>query len=305
MELSWLEDFNELARSGNFSRAAEARHLTQPAFSRRIRALEDWAGVTLFDRSVQPIALTDAGRRFQPLAGALIRDLADAREVVREAAASAAATLRFAATQALSLIFFSGWLRQLEDQGSPWTVHLSSGSLQGCETLLIDGKVQFLLCHAHQAVANRLPVESFQAAVIGADTLIPCAAPDLAGQWGIGDPEAEDAALGCVPVLAYSSESGLGNILRGVLAPRFPRIAQQPALTADLAALLKVTCLEGRGVAWLPRTLVADDLSTGRLVTFSGDTWTVPVDVCLFRGRRTESPTAEIFWETITRRYGR
>jgi DNA-binding transcriptional LysR family regulator len=35
MNISWLEDFLTLAASGNFSRAADDRHMTQPAFSRR------------------------------------------------------------------------------------------------------------------------------------------------------------------------------------------------------------------------------------------------------------------------------
>ena len=60
MNLSWLEDFLALAASGNFSRAAEERHMTQPAFSRRIRALEEWLGAELFDRSTQPARLTEA-----------------------------------------------------------------------------------------------------------------------------------------------------------------------------------------------------------------------------------------------------
>ena len=53
MNLSWLDDFMSLAGSGNFSRAAEDRQMTQPAFSRRIRALEGWLGTELFDRSSQ------------------------------------------------------------------------------------------------------------------------------------------------------------------------------------------------------------------------------------------------------------
>lgn len=39
MEMAWLEDFGALIRAGNFSRAAAARCVTQPAFSRRIRSL--------------------------------------------------------------------------------------------------------------------------------------------------------------------------------------------------------------------------------------------------------------------------
>ena len=61
MNLSWLEDFQALAESGNFSRAAEQRHMTQPAFSRRVRALEEWLGVALFDRSTQRVYLAQTG----------------------------------------------------------------------------------------------------------------------------------------------------------------------------------------------------------------------------------------------------
>jgi len=44
MELKWLEDFVSLAETHSFSRSAELRHVTQPAFSRRIQALEAWLG---------------------------------------------------------------------------------------------------------------------------------------------------------------------------------------------------------------------------------------------------------------------
>jgi DNA-binding transcriptional LysR family regulator len=55
MEFIWLEDFLALVDSGSFSRTAELRHVTQPAFSRRIRALERWVGVNLFERNRHPV----------------------------------------------------------------------------------------------------------------------------------------------------------------------------------------------------------------------------------------------------------
>ena len=66
MDLDWLKDFLALAQEKNFSRAADARHVTQPAFSRRIRALEDWMGTPLFERSAQGATLTPAGAYFRP-----------------------------------------------------------------------------------------------------------------------------------------------------------------------------------------------------------------------------------------------
>ena len=60
LDMEWLEDFLALAETGNFSRAAEARAIAQPAFSRHIRSLEEWMGVDLVDRSAHPAGLTAA-----------------------------------------------------------------------------------------------------------------------------------------------------------------------------------------------------------------------------------------------------
>ncbi|MFL5159126.1 MAG: LysR family transcriptional regulator, partial [Microvirga sp.] len=58
MEIKWLEDFISLANTLSFSRAAEERHVTQSAFSRRIKQLETWLGVPLVDRATFPAHLT-------------------------------------------------------------------------------------------------------------------------------------------------------------------------------------------------------------------------------------------------------
>ncbi len=65
MELKWLEDFVALVQAQSFSRAAEARNITQSGLRRRIRSLEQWVRRRrLVDRSGYPPALTAAGRLF-------------------------------------------------------------------------------------------------------------------------------------------------------------------------------------------------------------------------------------------------
>ena len=64
MESKWIEDFLSVAETLNFSRSAKLRNVTQPAFSRRIRALENWLGAELFDRASYPTRLTPAGKLF-------------------------------------------------------------------------------------------------------------------------------------------------------------------------------------------------------------------------------------------------
>ena len=62
MHLDHLETFITVARGGSFSAAAERLHLTQPAVSKRIAALEQAFGARLFDRLGRRTTLTEAGR---------------------------------------------------------------------------------------------------------------------------------------------------------------------------------------------------------------------------------------------------
>src|SRR3546814_3268419 len=80
MELCWLEDFKALVECMNFSRAAERRNVTQPAFSRRVRALERWIGTPLFDRGTHRLGLTPAGAKFRQVAEATLRRLSPSRK---------------------------------------------------------------------------------------------------------------------------------------------------------------------------------------------------------------------------------
>lgn len=288
MDLTWIEDFAALAETGNFSRAAEARHCTQPAFSRRIRALEDWVGAPLFDRSGAPVRLTPAGQRFLPAAHEVWRRLIQARDEAREAAHLAQSQLIVAATHALSLLFFPAWLKRLETQGPVGPVRLVSDSQTACEELMAQGGAQFLLCHAHVAVPGRLDGNAFLSARIGRDVLVPVAAPDTVPALTGGE----------IPYLAYSVESGMGRILAAQLSAR-PALALRPVFTSHLSVVLQAMARDGRGLAWLPLSLVEPDLQTGALVRAGGPEWDIAVDIRLLRPRARQSPAAEAFWSLV------
>ena len=51
----------KVVETGSFTEAARELYLTQPAVTRHVKALESELGVTLIDRSVNPVALTEAG----------------------------------------------------------------------------------------------------------------------------------------------------------------------------------------------------------------------------------------------------
>ncbi|MES2185921.1 MAG: LysR family transcriptional regulator [Pseudomonadota bacterium] len=309
MNFSWLEDFLALAATGNFSRAADERHMTQPAFSRRIRALEEWLGAELFDRSSQPARLTEAGEWFRGTAQELLARVARVPGEARAVAEAHSSTLRFAATHALSFTFMPGWLRGLESRTAVGPVRLVSDVLPRCEALLMQSQVQFLLCHAHPQAPGALQAEDYPSVLVGGDVLLPvCAAdgqgrprhplPDGSGKTGrkaAGRP-AKGAAAAPVQLLRYSPESGIGHILHEVHGPALDRLPAQTVFTAHLASVLRTMVLDGRGVAWLPQTLVGDDLASGKLVEAGPAAWRIAMEVRLYRDRATLGKAGEAFW---------
>lgn len=81
MDFKHLQNLVYLSEELHFGRAAERAHLSQPAFTRSIQALEAEAGLLLFDRDRRHVRITPAGRRAAERARAL---LVEARELERE-----------------------------------------------------------------------------------------------------------------------------------------------------------------------------------------------------------------------------
>lgn len=294
LDLQWLEDFQALAESGNFSRAAEMRAIAQPAFSRHIRSLEEWVGATLVDRGTHPVALTDAGKRFLPAVHDMLEHLQTARRAARDAQGLAAQRLRFAATHVLSLHYFPNWLSAIESQLALGQIEVVSDSMAACEDLMLQRKVQFVLCHSHPSVAGRLDDPQFMSTRVGDDMLLPVARPGIAGTppWRL----AASIPHG-LPVLGYSEASGLGRILRQHLPAAF---RDHPAVfSAQHAELLRTMVLDGRGLAWLPRSLIQADLQHARLVLAGDERWTVPLDIRLYRRSAPQVPATEALWQAV------
>ncbi len=302
MNLSWLEDFLALATSGNFSRAAEARHMTQPAFGRRIRSLEEWLGVALVERGAQPLVLTEAGSWFVTVAREQLARIARLPADARAVADTRAATLHFAATHALSLTFVPSWFRSLEGRMPIAPIELVSDVLQRCEDSMLEQRVDFLLCHAHPQVPGRLD-RRFPSTTIGHDALLPVAAPGPDDRRGSRAKHRLTAGIGEeVPILAFSAESGLGRIVSTLRGEAIGRARGRVVFTAHLATVLRSMALDGRGVAWLPKSLIDEDLRARRLVPAAPMSWRIALDIRIFRSDDGRTPAARAFWSAITAR---
>ncbi|MET0875990.1 MAG: LysR substrate-binding domain-containing protein, partial [Tardiphaga sp.] len=210
-----------------------------------------------------------------------------------EVAGRETASLSFTATHALSFTFFPRWIRDQERASPLGTINLISDSMAACEQLMLRGRAQFLLCHAHRDSPNRLEAAAFDSVVIGEDVLLPlgAAGDNGAALWSL------DGTTTPIPYLAYSAESGLGRI---VAARRPVKSATlDTVFTSQLAATLHSLVLARRGVAWLPQSLAQDDLDAGRLVPAGGKAWRIPVEIRLFRPQAHQGRAAEALWSRL------
>ena len=82
--LDLLRGFDSAARHLSFTRAASELFLTQSAVSRQIQALEEFLGVSLFERRHKALALTDAGRAYFRTVGPVLDELREATRRLRE-----------------------------------------------------------------------------------------------------------------------------------------------------------------------------------------------------------------------------
>jgi len=296
VEVRWLEDFLSLVDTHNFSRSAELRFTTQPAFSRRIKSLEEWLGTSLFDRSTQPISLTAAGTKFRPVAEEVLRRLYQTREDIRHIDKAAASTITLAATHSLSLSFFPRWIRSMEESAGVLTTRLDSNHAEECVQSLLKGHCHFMLCHTHPSVDLNLPTSNFTSVAVGEDRLLPVSAPSANGQPRHALPGLRNRP---VRFLAYAETSAIGRALENMLAGRSDPPHLERVFVSHLAAVLVSMAREGRGLAWLPESQIVDDLSDGRLVAAGDETQVIPVEIHLFRSNDLLPPKSEEFWTHV------
>ncbi|WP_459615828.1 LysR family transcriptional regulator [Bordetella sp. 2513F-2] len=147
MDLRALQCFIAVADTLHFRRAAERVHLTQPALSQRIRALEDALGVALFERDRRRVALTAAGQAFLGPARASVAQAELARRQAQQAARGELGRLRLGFTV---IAFYSALpraVRQFRERYPGVQVDLLEMNSPAVEQALSRGEIDLGVLH--------------------------------------------------------------------------------------------------------------------------------------------------------------
>lgn len=264
METKWLEDFVSLAETRSFSRSAQLRHVTQPAFSRRIQALEAWAGTDLVDRSSYPTSLTAAGTTLYDQALEVLQALQNTRAMLRGHSSSSSDMIEFAVPHTLAFTFFPAWVSVVRADFGPLKSRLIALNVHDAVMRLMEGGCDLLISYHHPSQPLQLDPERYDMVTLGQELLAPYVKVGPDGQplhrlpGRVGEP---------LPYLAYAPGAYLGRMTELILKQSSTAIHLERVYETDMAEGLKAMALEGHGVAFLPHSAVKKELRARKLVS--------------------------------------
>lgn len=294
MQWNWLQDFVEIARTRSFTRAAENRCVTHPAFGRRIRALEEWVGVTLIERS-KPITLTAAGTVFLDAASNALETIHSARAQLLETGPTLENSLRIATGRTLASTFFPGWYDAAVQRYGFFTTALTSGTAQQAILLLVSGEVDLLIVYSSPHTRLLIDRGRFDYLSIDHETLVPVSVIDANGRARFQLPNGNEP----LPWLAFARKL----TLCGVLSRHLADIPNAPILRAvyqsDSYEAILAMAKRGLGLAWLPQRLVQDAVAKGELTMVGNPSWRVRFEIVLYRQRNLPHPVLDILWPIL------
>lgn len=294
MDIVWLESFMALLEHGSFSRAAEAQHVSQPAFSRRIRSLERWIGAELIDRSTSPLVATPAGEVLRREAVQVLLGLSSVRQELRSRARVPLSAVRIGLSHTLSVAFFPRWWSSLAPVlGPEIACRLISGNTLDTYEALRHGTCDLLIAYSDPSAPMLLDPAQVEAQVIARDALAPYvssvragAADEVAAAWS-------GETRRVVPFLGHGSNAFFGRLSERIAAQH--DLGLRSVLECELTVALAGAAESGLGVAWLPRGI--GDARPG-LQRVPGEHLEAPLSVQLHRvrGARLGAAAARV-WE--------
>ena len=288
IETKWLYDFLTLEACRHFSQAAEERNISQPAFSRRIKALESAVGVQLFDRTTSPLQLTEEGKLFHSQTRSLLQQLECNLDELSGHNLLGVPNIKIAAAHSLSLTMLPRLVHSMAAWGEEFVYHVEAIDVVQAVNTLREGKSDFIISFRDEDLMQ----SPFCGLKVFESELYPVCATDAQGKalFDIYQPQA--------PILNYTSTSYMGRLVNRHLA-EVGGISARTLFMSSMSELLKNMALDGHGIAWLPVWTIVNELCDKRLVCLQTPELMVPIQAYIYRMDTRLNKTAEHFWRIL------
>ncbi len=294
MRLEWLEDILAVADTGSFTEAADRRHLTPSAFSRRIQQIEEHLGVELFDRTRKPIQLKPTTDENKDEIAKLVGNLRQLATDLQRSSRLSGNRLVIASQHALTAAFTPRLLQVVQSRHSELYVRLRSANLDDCFSLL-------LARHADLAILYQVPdqkldqsADFLQTRTIGKDKLVPVfSAADKALLN-------EHFASGQLPIIAYPNDVFLGQVMDRTILPRVRSLADAvPRVETALTLAALEFAVSAIGVAWVPLSLARKELASGSLHDLSATLPSCDLTITAARLNDETTKSEDLMWTIL------
>jgi DNA-binding transcriptional LysR family regulator len=253
MLLTQLSSFLEIARTGNLSRAAEALFVTQPALSARLQTLERELGVALFTRTRRGMRLTETGRAFLPYAERALDAVAEGRRLTAEMERGGAGELALGAAPAVSTYVLPPLLKQFAEGHPRVRLSVRTGHSEEVLELVLRGQVQL-------GLVRELRHPEIESVSVYEDELVLVADRDhpFAKRVVIRMEELSGEQL-----ILFDRTSSYHDLTNALF--RAAGVEPLGVMELDNIDATKKMVQQGLGVALLPQTAVAGELTSGSL----------------------------------------
>ncbi|MCR9109655.1 LysR family transcriptional regulator [Marivita sp. XM-24bin2] len=294
MRIDWLDDLVALLDSGGVADAARLRNVTQPAFSRRIKVLEEVLGIEIIDRSVKPSGPTSILRdREQEL-----RKLATEQRILlsnmRQEQHTGLRQLVIASQHAITTSMGPQIINSVAEP-SQTHIRLRSANRDECETLLIRRQAAISLIYRIKSEPKTELPSFLTEAVIGEDKLIPVCGSSHAGRL------LSDLQKGNLRIIGYPIDVFLGAALARYVLPSLAGACRINVMTeTGLSTAALQLAQSGLGVAWVPAALAQPDLIRGDLTSLEDHLEWIEMDIVAQRWASTSNPATRDSWKRLT-----
>ncbi|NOK57572.1 MAG: hypothetical protein GFH27_549303n162 [Chloroflexi bacterium AL-W] len=252
MDIEQLRAFDRIVREGNFSRAALALDITQPTISARIQTLEQSVGGLLFVRGGRHIELTAIGESFLPYARRALDVLSEGVEAARLTQVGSHGRLTVGVLQSLAGGFLVPALDRFHTTHPYVEIFVRTGHGSQITEMVQDGTVKVGLIGWPFLSAELTTILRLRERLM----LVVSPSHPLSKRKAVSIRDIEHAGK---PFMLVRWGQSMAPVLAQIDTQIKP-VVELPTET------IRKLLLRGVGAAFLTRTLVADDLATGRLV---------------------------------------
>ncbi|SEJ20247.1 DNA-binding transcriptional regulator, LysR family [Azotobacter beijerinckii] len=250
MDLANLNAFIAIAETGSFSEAGERLHLTQPAVSKRIAALEQQLQVRLFDRLGREVNLTEAGRALLPRAYRILSVLEDTRRALSNLNGDVSGRLTLATSHHIGLHRLPPLLRAFTRAHPQVTLDIHFLDSEVAYEEILHGRAELAVITL--APETAAPVRAVR---VWDDPLDFVAAPE--------HPLARNARVSLADVARHPAVFPGGNTFTHHIVQRlFEGEGLAPHIAMSTNYLETIKMMVSIGIAWsvLPRTMLDDQV---------------------------------------------